>query len=251
VPPLELALTPTRVAASQHASFDLQSIFNGTLRSEVRCARCGNLSTKFEDFRDISLDMTRAQGLLHESLGACLKGFTREECLTSGERYWCASCGGQQEAAKQLSIQRLPNVLCFHLKRFKQSASAKQTSSKIDNFVGFPLHSLDMQPFTSSRVCARYRTAAAATGFDGPVDHAARDCLALPPEPAPEHMYDLFGIAIHHGTMQNGHYTSYVRRQASWFHCDDSTITPAQLHEVRHCRAYMLFYMQKRLGGTL
>ena len=46
-------------------------------------------------------------------------------------------------------------------------------------------------------------------------------------EPFPEQLYDLFGVAIHHGTMQNGHYTSFVRRQSEWFHCDDALVTPA------------------------
>ena len=65
--------------------------------------------------------------------------------------------------------------------------------------------------------------------------------------PQPEHLYDLFGIAVHHGTMQNGHYTSFVRRQANWYHCDDAWVQAASVQEVRSCKAYMLFYVRKRL----
>ena len=50
--------------------------------------------------------------------------------------------------------------------------------------------------------------------------------------PQPEHLYDLFGIAVHHGTMQNGHYTSFVRRQANWYHCDDAWVQAASVQEV-------------------
>jgi hypothetical protein len=66
-----------------------------------------------------------------------------------------------------------------------------------------------------------------------------------PRPPAAEHLYDLFGIAVHHGTMQNGHYTAFIRRQASWFHCDDASVTPATPKAVRSCKAYLLFYIRK------
>ena len=48
--------------------------------------------------------------------------------------------------------------------------------------------------------------------------------------------------------MQNGHYTSYVRRQANWYHLDDAFVQPASEKAVRSCRAYMLFYVQKTLA---
>ena len=68
-----------------------------------------------------------------------------------------------------------------------------------------------------------------------------------PSRPYPEYLYDLFGIAVHHGGMQNGHYTSFVRQQASWYHCDDACVQPASVQQVRSCKAYMLFYVRKKL----
>ena len=89
-------------------------------------------------------------------------------------------------------------MLCLHLKRFKQSASGpkglQSSSSKIDTFVHFPLHSLNLLPHAAASLCA---PAASAT--------------CAPPLPRPEHLYDLFGIAVHQGNMQNGHYTAFVR----------------------------------------
>ena len=48
-----------RLAAS--CSADLQAIFNGQMRSDVICARCGGRSTKLEAFSDISLDLPSAE----------------------------------------------------------------------------------------------------------------------------------------------------------------------------------------------
>lgn len=272
------ALTCPAAVNTNHA--DLARIFTGALRSEVTCLRCRGKSTKFEEFHDVSIDLSKrdhhgsngavgggnADGnggssgpvdaigashgtadnnngnshhngadddgdAYHDSLAACLRAFTRAERLGTTERCWCARCGSLQDSAKQLSFHRLPPVLCFHLKRFRHSAHSKQPSTKVEAFVEFPLHSLNMRPHTSAHVCA----AAAAPGgtSDGmppsPAAAAAATGAAQvePLEPRPEQLYDLFGVAIHHGGMQNGHYTAYVRSQADWFHCDDALVMPS------------------------
>jgi|LauGreDrversion4_1035100.scaffolds.fasta_scaffold60784_1 ubiquitin carboxyl-terminal hydrolase 22/27/51 len=219
---------------------DLQGIFTGVLRSDVACLKCHGKSTKYEEFQDISLDLSRlaaeegggATGY-HTTLAGCLRSFTRAERLSSAERCWCPSCGALQDSTKQLSVHRLPNVLCFHLKRFKHSANKQQPPSKIESFVEFPLHSLNMRPHTSSYICSH------STHSNG-----QQQAPAL--EPLPEHLYDLFGVVVHHGTMQTGHYTNYVRCQADWFHCSDATVTPASVEEVRSAMGYLLFFQRKR-----
>jgi len=153
----------------------MSSIFAGVLRSEVRCEVCGHRSTKLEDFFDISLELGRGSsptapgasgpaaggggaagtsGGAAESLEACLRAFTTEEQLLSEERCWCSSCAALQDASKQMSIERLPNVLCLQLKRFRQESRGKQTS-KMDSFVQFPLASLNMYRYTSAFLTAR------------------------------------------------------------------------------------------------
>ena len=184
-----------------------------------------------------------------ESVLECLRSFTQEEKLTA--RRWCERCGGERESCKRLSIQRLPNVLCLHLKRFEQTGHGK-AASKIDSFVGFPLHSLNMWQYTSAHLCARPREAAKGDENGGKNGMRANGRAAESPppelpEPGAEHLYDLFGVAVHRGKITNGHYTAFVRRHASWFHCDDATITPASPSAVRACQGYLLFYVRKKL----
>ena len=79
-----------------------------------------------------------------------------------------------------------------------------------------------------------------------PSPQPAPNTNPLAAEPRPEQLYDLFGVAVHHGTMDKGHYTAYVRSGAEWFHCDDALITLASQETVRSCNGYMLFYVQKK-----
>mmetsp|Transcript_27390 Transcript_27390/g.83307 ORF Transcript_27390/g.83307 Transcript_27390/m.83307 type:complete len:156 (-) Transcript_27390:263-730(-) len=147
--------------------------------------------------------------------------------------------------SKQMSIERLPNVLCLQLKRFRQRMERGNQASKVDSFVEFPLHSLNMYKYTSAYISSHKRrkdSAGATNGASASERTSSEPCPA-----AAEHLYDLFGIALHHGTMQNGHYTAYVRRYASWFHCDDASITPATPTAVRSCKAYLLFYIRKAI----
>jgi len=188
-----------------------------------------------------------------ESLTACLRAFTGMEELSSDERCWCDKCGSLQNSSKQMSIERLPNVLCFQLKRFRQTMERGKHASKVDSFVEFPMHSLNMYNYTSAFISSR---AASGGGSDaaggssrtsrgGGSDAGELSAVAELRPPAAEHLYDLFGIALHHGTMQNGHYTAYIRRHASWFHCDDASVTPVTPKAVRSCKAYLLFYIRK------
>lgn len=246
------------------AGYELQRIFTGVMRSDVVCLKCGGKSNKFDAFQDVSLDLSRSAALaggeadgsaaasaaeagFHASLDACLRSFTRSERMAQAERCWCTACGGLQESSKQLSVHRLPNVLCFHLKRFERAhGKGNATSMKIDSMVYFPLHSLNMRPYTSEHIDAHSKHAP--DGGGAPAAPAA----APPPdavEPLPEQLYDLFGVTAHVGGISNGHYTSYVRSQAQWYLCDDSVVTRASEDAVRGCKAaYMLFYVQKKLS---
>ena len=215
-----------RLPSTAAAATELLGVFSGQLRSEVTCGVCGVTSTKHEDFSDISLNLAPpAQADRRQSLLTCLRSFTREEQLGTTERCWCEQCDALQDSSKRLSIEKLPNVLCFHLKRFEHGAGQ---GSKIDAFVEFPLHSLNMYDHSSAHLCEQAR--------DEP-----------PAQPPPEYLYDLFGVAVHHGSIQNGHYTAFVRRHASWFHCDDAVVTPATPQTVRGCQGYLLFYIRKKL----
>lgn len=55
------------------------------------------------------------------SLINCLERFTRLEHLGANAKLICSKCNTEQEFTKELSIETLPIIASFHLKRFEQT----------------------------------------------------------------------------------------------------------------------------------
>ena len=55
------------------------------------------------------------------SLLGCLQRFVRPERLGAAEHWVCGGCARPQHAVKQMSVHRLPPVLCLHVKRFEHT----------------------------------------------------------------------------------------------------------------------------------
>ncbi|XP_036271699.1 ubiquitin carboxyl-terminal hydrolase 51 [Pipistrellus kuhlii] len=225
----------------------IDQIFTGGLQSDVTCQTCHSVSTTIDPCWDISLDLPsscatfnsqspeRADGTVGRndhipgipSLTDCLQWFTRPEHLGSGAKIKCSHCQSYQESTKQLTMKKLPIVACFHLKRFEHLGKQRR---KINTFISFPLE-LDMTPFLASTKESRMK--------DG----------QPPPECAPnENKYSLFAVINHHGTLESGHYTSFIRQQKDqWFSCDDAVITKATIEDLLYSEGYLLFYHKKGL----
>ena len=200
-------------------------MFSGILRSDLICSVCGFTSTTYDPCVDISLD-------LDSTLSGCLEKFTRPERLGSEQKFLCGNCNLRQESLKQMSIRKLPFVICFHVKRFEHS-SAKKISRKVDKYLRFPL-CLNMGPYLSSAIL-RGRFGGRIFGVEGEVmDVAATE-------------FELFAVVSHSGKLNAGHYVTYLRINDQWYKCDDSWITRVAEDVVREAQAYMLFYVQKVL----
>ncbi|MEE6528075.1 hypothetical protein FKM82_029983, partial [Ascaphus truei] len=74
----------------------------------------------------------------------CLRSFTDLEELDETELYMCLKCKKKQKSTKKFWIQKLPKVLCLHLKRFHWTAYLR---NKVDTYVDFPVRGLDMKCF--------------------------------------------------------------------------------------------------------
>eukprot|EP00794_Sanderia_malayensis_P000142 gene142-754_t len=161
-----------------------------------------------------------------QSLLDCLEGFTRPEKLGSEAKIRCSHCHSYQESTKQLTMRKLPIVVCFHLKRFEHSKKSK----KISTFIPFP-EELDMTPFMASTSLENHRYK----------NHKeSHICL--------DNKYSLFAVVIHTGTLEVGHYMCYIRQQKNeWFKCDDAWLTKASINEVLNSEGYLLFYHKQIL----
>ncbi|XP_024216715.1 ubiquitin carboxyl-terminal hydrolase 36 isoform X2 [Halyomorpha halys] len=92
----------------------LNQIFGGYLRSEVACLECQHVSTTFQHFQDLLLDIRNAS-----SVEDALDSYFSRERLGDGEHaYRCEQCKRKVAATKKFSIERPPKALCIALKRF-------------------------------------------------------------------------------------------------------------------------------------
>ena len=81
----------------------VHDIFQGTLTNETRCLNCESLSSKDEDFLDLSVDVGQ-----NVSITQCLKDFSNTETLSSEHKYYCENCCSKQ-------VRKTMIFLCFIL----------------------------------------------------------------------------------------------------------------------------------------
>ncbi|KAJ8607408.1 hypothetical protein CTAYLR_009947 [Chrysophaeum taylorii] len=203
-----------RVDAGKNRGLNfIREVFCGSLRSDVVCAACGATSSTREPFLDLSLALDDSAPL---KLEECLDRFTSPEMLP--ETTVCEACGRTVSRSKQLTVEKLPNVLVIHLKRFDA-----RKDRKITEHLDFP-PACDLGPHLSP----------------------FRNSAATPP---PKHAFTLWAVVNHSGAdVARGHYTCYVHEGGKWFVCDDTKVNEVDFEEVHHSEGYILFYVRTDLA---
>ncbi|XP_063043520.1 ubiquitin carboxyl-terminal hydrolase 12 [Engraulis encrasicolus] len=165
----------------------VHEIFQGTLTNETRCLNCEAVSSKDEDFLDLSVDVEQNTSITH-----CLRGFSNTETLCSEYKYYCEQCRSKQEAQKRMCVKKLPMILALHLKRFKYMDQLHRYT-KLSYRVVFPLE------------LRLFNTSGDATN--------------------PDRMYDLVAVVVHCGSGPNrGHYITIVKSHGFWLLFDDDIV---------------------------
>ncbi|KAE8609494.1 hypothetical protein XENTR_v10011821 [Xenopus tropicalis] len=145
------------------------------------------------------------------TLQDCLAAFFARDELKGDNMYSCEKCKKLRNGVKFCKVQKFPEILCIHLKRFRHEL---MFSTKIGTHVSFPLEGLDLQPFL------------------------AKD------SPSQIVTYDLLSVICHHGTASSGHYIAYCRNNLNnlWYEFDDQSVTEVSEATVQNAEAYVLFY---------
>lgn len=179
-------------------------IFQGQMASILQCQYCLYQSNTFQVFSTISLMLPPHHTC---NIQDCLKQFYKPDMLTGNNEWECTNCKQKRQAIQKLQITKFPKVLIIQLNRFGNYYMNKNTC-----FVKYP-YELDL---------SSYR-------------HVAND---LPLK------YTLFGVTCHTGTMERGHYASYVKKRDNmWWYFDDTVYRPIHFgNEFISQDAYILFY---------
>lgn len=149
----------------------------------------------------------------HVALTDCFDSFVKEEQLDSENMWYCKKCQKDVQAKKRIELFRLPKILIVHLKRFKSRIFMRNylTQSKNDEFVDYPVEGLDLSRFLKQTN-----------------DHNV--------------LYNLFGVVMHYGILQGGHYTAacFNPVKNKWLEFDDSDVSATR--NVVDRAGYVLFY---------
>ncbi|KAF1761258.1 hypothetical protein GCK72_009512 [Caenorhabditis remanei] len=165
----------------------IHEIFQGILTNETRCLSCETVSSKDENFLDLSIDVEQNTSITH-----CLRVFSETETLCGDQKYFCETCSSKQEAQKRMRIKKPPQLLALHLKRFKYVDSLNR-HTKLSYRVVFPL---ELRLFNVS----------------DDAEHGDR-------------MYDLVATVVHCGATPNrGHYITLVKSNSFWLVFDDDIV---------------------------
>jgi hypothetical protein len=228
--------------------------------SSEQAVCCDSARTPATCCLSVALYLQRMNDL---TLAGCLRRYVRPERLGAAAHWRCSACGSSTAALKQLSFRRLPLVLCFHVKRFEHGGAA-QRPRKLDVPMRFPLHGLDMAPFTTSHMlrgvahaqhCKPACNSTAVAGQPGSsTGPAAAAAMGVGSEDRPSFhqscLYELFGVVSHWGDMSSGHYVSYIKCDGAWYLINDPWVVAVSEADVAGVQAYMLFYAQEHLFGT-
>ncbi|KAI3409918.1 Ubiquitin carboxyl-terminal hydrolase 46 [Globodera pallida] len=199
----------------------IQEIFQGTLTNETKCLNCETISSKDEDFLDLSVDIEQNVSISH-----CLRNFSNMETLSGDQKYLCEMCGSKHEAQKRMRIRKLPQLLALHLKRFKYVEQLSR-HTKLSYRVLFPME----------------------LRLPNVKDASAHS----------DHIYDLVAVVVHCGSTPNrGHYITLVKSHAYWLLFDDDIVDKLDESSIEDFfglsdsnaqknseSAYILFYQQR------
>ncbi|XP_075984390.1 ubiquitin specific protease 8 isoform X2 [Anticarsia gemmatalis] len=212
VPPHKDSLPPSEKAWHEYTKSKeslILRLFYGQIKSTVRCTVCSKQSVTYESFSNLSLELPANANRC--TLSDCLKLYLNGETIPGWN---CPNCKEKRDAVKKLDISRLPPVLVIHFKRFYVDPKEYMCNAyrKKQTYIDFPLEDLDMRQF-------------------------ALHCPS-------NHLYNLYAVSNHYGSMEGGHYTAYCKSSVygKWYKYDDHVVTEISSSEVKSSAAYILFY---------
>ncbi|KAK2919998.1 ubiquitin carboxyl-terminal hydrolase 2-like isoform X1 [Channa argus] len=186
-------------------------LFEGQLSYMTLCMHCDHQGNSTQTFTVLSLPIpTRTKCSIQD----CLSLFFEHTILTGGEQMLCSVCGLRRETTVLTCLEKAPEILLLHLKRF---GCKGKNQVKLRTNVLFSMK-LDLNPFLSSSVQSTLYSS-----------------------------YCLYAVVNHIGHLNMGHYTALCHNTLTrTWHCfDDSTVREEQDNLVQSPNAYLLLYSRK------
>ncbi|KAG0087208.1 Ubiquitin carboxyl-terminal hydrolase 35 [Podila epicladia] len=215
----------SRLEDESPISKDTLSSFRGVMINRVKCGTCGTVSTKKEDFYDLTVPLPKPE---YMDLQSVVDMFPSEEVLSdeNNNTYFCDKCQSLQAATRFSTLGALPHNLIVSLNRFEFDIKRS--------------HRVKMNTPVYLSESVQFRVQESQEAW----------------------VYDLYGVVIHSGESANhGHYYAYAKEPDEpgstcvWLLYNDTSISRSSFNEMqqalKNSRAdtpYMLFF--RRTGRT-
>ncbi|SCM16155.1 ubiquitin carboxyl-terminal hydrolase, putative [Plasmodium berghei] len=128
--------------SSFFSSIYIQKMFTGVTKNVTICMNCNNVSLKYEQYYELSLDISSVN-----NLEEALKNFLSNEMLIGDNGYYCEKCRKKKKATKQCVINKLPRVLTIQIKRFFMNSKFNIVKNR--KHISYPL-CLDMKYYVNN-----------------------------------------------------------------------------------------------------
>ena len=179
--------------------------FLGFINSIIKC-ECNYITQNINIFFILQLNLIKTNND-YIDINDCLNDYNNESLC---EDYNCPKCK-QQTIRKQDNIWLPPQILVIHLKRFITSYENNvYTVNKISDDIKYD-EILDMSKFIYNK--------------------------------KREYKYELYAICNHYGSLDGGHYFSYIKKNNIWYVYDDNKVYKLEnINYLQNNYAYILFY---------
>ena len=170
----------------------INDVFSGQSCSSVLCKNCQHISNRFEDFYNLTLEVKNLNNLKES-----LQKLSVPEII---EDFKCSNCDKKVTINKITSLNKLPNVLIVHLKRFYLDYETFHTQ-KINSQFEFP-KKLNLKQFCVHEITKNISKEAK--------KEEEKDSLDIYEKEDSYYDYELKGINVHIGSADGGHYFSFI-----------------------------------------
>jgi ubiquitin carboxyl-terminal hydrolase 22/27/51 len=179
----------------------LYNFFKVPQSKRTKCLGCNQSS--FYKQAEFVLKIEIPDSKEKRPLTDCLSDFCAEQKLEGHEQYQCKNCISKQDALTCIKFNELSPLLIIQLKRFEFDKKEGKSSKKLTE-VTFNPDALDMTPYLFSEL-----------------EHEEV-------KQVDKNNYELVGVVLHRGTLEFGHYISFVRyphENSQWIKCNDNKVT--------------------------
>ncbi|KAG7218269.1 hypothetical protein INR49_010327 [Caranx melampygus] len=185
----------------------------GQLSYVTACMQCSQQTRSTQAFTVLSLPLP--SDIIRCSIQDCLSLFFEQTVLTGPEQMMCSGCSLRRETAVLTCLDKPPEILMLHLKRF---GCKGKNQVKLRTNVVFSMR-LDLTPFVSGSLQSSSYSS-----------------------------YRLYAVVNHAGHLNMGHYTALCHNAVtqSWHCFDDSAVREVRDSCVQSPNAYLLLYSRRR-----